>query len=476
MFTLFLCGLRLVASRVDGRSEGAHEAGTRCLNRSKKMHSTKGFPVTPELPVMTTAPANIASAMPEYVSDAELSPDPASSQPSRASQLRTFFLAADEALEGRRIKLVLSAVLYQSILAPALDRAVQSLRDVSAVAGIARSAGHIAFAGFQFFSLLGALLVMSVLLLVLGGRIATLAAESGGAGRREALRELRILLSTELKLLSARPVAERLTVVGFAVYTLTLTMRDVFRVVRWAAWQGPLAVLGLQETFLASPFEWMYSFENILELISLSAICLAVVGLIGWVMSRQVPREPARWKNLRALSAVQPIVRVQMPELIRDTANQFHGDVVHRCLETLADWKPSGPLTSEKGVQLELYEYFRQAGFVVGFEEQIGGRNRVDLTLNSAIAIELKFGRLGANERNRAKGQVETYAQRWLGRGPLLLVCVGASEDKIADVARTVAIWNCHVSDHAGSPETLPAPILVVTQVGERKLESLVPA
>ena len=99
----------------------------------------------------------------------------------------------------------------------------------------------------------------------------------------------------------------------------------------------------------------------------------------------------------------------------------------------------------------------------MGAEVQIGDRNRVDLVLNAVVAIELKFGKLKANERNRVLGQSVTYAQRWYGRGPLLVICFGAPADRVSHVTDQARRWN---KDLGGDSADLPAPILVISQTG----------
>lgn len=392
--------------------------------------------------------------------------EPASSA-APASGWRSFFLTSDELLEGRRLRLLLGAVLYQSVLAPALDRALKSVRDVSAVAELARSAGHISYAGFQFFSLLGALGTLLVFSLVLGGRLATMATESREQSRAEALRELRMLLLTELRLLQARPLFERMAALGFAAYTVAITARDMSRLVRWVAWEGPLKFLGLEETFLATPFEWMYSIENVLEVVSLGSILLTALGLASWINRRPLPQDLATMKNPRALLAATRAIQVQDVPARSNASALFHGSVVSRCLDTLAAWQPQSPLASEKDVQLALYEHLRQSGFAVGFEEQLGNRQRIDLTVDGSIAIELKFGKLSANERNRVIGQCTIYADRWAGRGPLFVICVGAAPEKVEEVAQRATAWNRQMVEKSTGASPLSAPILVLAQVGE---------
>ncbi len=200
------------------------------------------------------------------------------------------------------------------------------------------------------------------------------------------------------------------------------------------------------------------------------AVCLSALGILVWLLGSPAPREPATARNVRALASATTVIPVSDPSARDAAGNLFYGETLHRCLQSLATWVPSEPPSNEKDLQLALYEHLREAGFTVGFEQQLGGRNRVDLTLDDTVAIELKFGRLRANERNRVIGQSTVYAARWLGRGPLLVVCVGAPSDKVAEVARSATVWNRQLAEHVGEANQLPAAVLVLTEVGERRV------
>jgi hypothetical protein len=384
----------------------------------------------------------------------------------RTARLRDRLIHYDELLEGRRTKLLISSILFQSVLAPTLDRAIRSVRDVEALAQVARSARQISFAGLGPTSLLGALCTIAITCLILGGRLATFATDSGAEGRREALKELRVLFLTELKLLRNRSLPATLAALGFATYATAITLRDVSRLTRWAAWEGPLAWFGLQESPLAAPFVMMYSVENALEVVSLLTALLLTIALVFWVLGRPVPPRTATIRSLRAFNATPPRVEVQSQDARSDLADHFNGDSVRRCLDCLAAWQPEELPNSEKNLQLALYEHLRAAGFQVGFEEQLGDRNRIDLTLDGTIAVELKLGSLRANERNRVIGQSTVYAARWQGRGPLFVVCVGTPTERLDEISKAAHRWNQHLAKHDAEPDQLQAPVVIVEQVG----------
>lgn len=409
-------------------------------------------------------------ASPEAVPLIEASPEvsPNHSVKTRISALQEFFLRADEKLEGRRMRLALSMVLYQAVLAPALDRALSSVRDAFAVASVAKSVGSISFAGLPFFSLIGAVLTLIAGTLIIGGRFSTLMADVDGGGRTEAWRDVLVVTSAEWSMLMRRPMSERFGFLGLSLYTVAATIRDGSRLFRWVVWQGFIEPIGLEKTFIAKPFEWLYYMENLLEMGTLLTLGLSALGLLWWFFSSTIPTIPATLRNVRSVATMPSVLKIGDENARASVAMMFQGEVVRKGLDALATWSPETELNSEKELQASLFKYLLDAGFTVGFEEQLGGRNRVDLTLDGTIAIELKFGALKANERNRAIGQAKVYAERWKGRGPLLVVCVGASGERLTEVVQSVSAWNKQLAEHSGAMTELAAPILFIAQVGEK--------
>ena len=94
-------------------------------------------------------------------------------------------------------------------------------------------------------------------------------------------------------------------------------------------------------------------------------------------------------------------------------------------------------------------------------EYRPGQRRRIDLVLDGAVAVELKFGSLGATERDRVHGQSAVYAALWIGRGPVIVVGVSTPTERLRALADHAQRWNAGLSNHTAWKE-MPAPILVV--------------
>ena len=377
------------------------------------------------------------------------------------------FLSVDRLVDGRRMRLLLGVSLIQAVLAPAMDRAVGTVRDSEIFGGVARDLGSVSFAGFQALSLLGALVTLTTVLLMLGGRMAAFFTEASSHGPIAVLKELILLVRMEWTLLGKRGGAERLLFGSMAAYIGMVTLRDTLRICRFIFWEGPISWFGLEKTFLAVPFGWMYSFENVLELFSVGAVGLAVLGVAAWVSKKPRPVQPSNVMSARVASGLPSVINVHDVGSRNQVASAFHGDLLRRALASMAEWRGDLSIVDEGDLQRRLKRHLADAGFSVASEVWIDGRNRVDLTLDDALAIELKFGRLRANERNRVMGQSTTYAKNWAGRGPVLIVCVGAPDERLDEVSESVSAWNRTLPEKETAGMALPAPILVLQQVGD---------
>lgn len=144
-----------------------------------------------------------------------------------------------------------------------------------------------------------------------------------------------------------------------------------------------------------------------------------------------------------------------------EVASAFRGDEVARLLHDLAQWKPSKRISDEQSCRDDLAFFLRERGHQVSVEHWLGkgrGRRRVDLLVADLIPVELKYAlhEKGAGERDRARSQIESYAQIWGESGPVLLL-LAATPRTHAEPLRDFAMkWNDQLD------ATHAAPIIVV--------------
>jgi hypothetical protein len=252
--------------------------------------------------------------------------------------------------------------------------------------------------------------------------------------------------------------------VGGALYIAVAAARDVLRLFRWAMWEGPVTWLDLKESVVAVPLVWVYQVENVIELGVLFAAVVALWGVLWWLIQPIRVVHSSQVRSGRMASGLPEVVDVFDDKQVARVAAAFNDDVVGRVLRSLAVWRPHHRITNEAELQSSLWLHFAESGFSVAREVWMGRAGRVDLVLDESVAVELKFGALRANERNRVMGQSTTYANYWSGRGPILVVCVDAPESRIREVSLNAESWNRTLAErNAGD---LPAPILVVKQLG----------
>jgi hypothetical protein len=371
----------------------------------------------------------------------------------------------DRAVDGRRSKVLIGAAVVQAVLAPAIDRAIYTLRDSALLGEAAKDLGKLSFAGFSAVSLLSSTATLLLAAGVLGGRAAAFATSEDARGMGSLWSEARSVLRAEWAILTRKGMAEAMLIAGAATYIGLAATRDVLRIFRYTMWEGPVKWLGLEETGFAAPFVWLYKAENMIELGVFVAAVGALLGVLTWVLQAPRPPQASQIRSARIASSLPHLVDVQDGAAIGRVASSFHGDLVGRVMRSLGEWRAETPIESEADLHSRLRMHFISQGFAVASEVWVGRIGRVDLVLDDAVAVELKFGALRANERNRVMGQSAMYAGLWTGRGPVLIVCVDAPEARLAEVSQSAVTWNRALPDKEQDGE-LPAPIIVMTRVG----------
>lgn len=390
---------------------------------------------------------------------------PAFTEPTGHSRLVTAFLRFDRLVHLRRSRLLIGAALAQSVLAPAIDRAIGSLRDSDLVGRTARDLGSVSFAGFSLVSLLSSVIALLIAIGVLGGRATALATAHDQQGVGGLFAEARSVLHAEWIMLRRKGAAEALLTAGGALYVMLCATRDVLRILRFVLWEGPVTWLDAKETVLAAPLVWLYKVENIIELAVLIGALGALLGLLVWFFQPVAPVRTCQIRSARIASSLPAVLDVRDPAARDRVAGAFQGDTLGRLLLALGDWQPVSPPANEADLQHQLLFFLLGQGFTMDKEYAIEGQ-RIDLVVDETIAIELKLGALRANERNRVMGQSATYAGLWVGRGPVLIVCVNAPAARLHEVSESASTWNRALADKDQGDGALPAPILVLSQVG----------
>lgn len=388
-------------------------------------------------------------------------PPPADSPPESS------WLRFDRMVDGRRTRLLIGAAVTQAVFAPAIDRTLATLKDSPTLGETARDLSSVSFAGFAAISLLSSLTTLALCIGMLGGRASALASSHDNRGAGALWSEAFTFIHTEWSILLNKSLLRAWGTVAGVAYVGLVTLRDVARIFRFLMWEGPISWFGLKDTFIATPLVWLYEFENILELSTLVAAVLGLGALVIWLMAPVRPGQNSQVLTGRTASSLTRTVDVTDRSAVDRVARAFHGDLVARVLRALGEWKPSAELGSEADVQRSLSAHLGGQGFDVRTEAWISGRDRADIVIDEAIVLELKFGKLGENAFKRLDGQVRQYAGLWAGRGPLMVVCIGTAEDRLREVARSAASWNRQLADVEADDNGLPAPILVLEQVGK---------
>lgn len=377
------------------------------------------------------------------------------------------WLRFDRLVDGRRTRLLIGAAATQAVFAPAIDRTLATLKDSPTLGETARELSSVSFAGFAAISLLSSLTTLALCIGMLGGRASALASshENGGVGGLWA--EAFTFIHTEWSILTNQSVLRAWGTVAGASYVAMVTLRDVARIFRFLMWEGPISWFGLEDTFVATPLVWLYEFENILELSTLVTAVLGLCALAFWLMAPVRPTQNSQVLTGRTASSLTRTIDVTDRAAVDRVARAFHGDLVVRVLRALGEWKASAELGSEADLQRSLAAHLGGQGFGVRTEAWIGARSRADIVIDEAVVLELKFGKIGQSGIQRLDGQVRQYAGLWPGRGPLMVVCVGIPDDRLREWARSAASWNRQLADVEADDNGLPAPILVLEQVGK---------
>lgn len=388
--------------------------------------------------------------------------------PVPANRVVAALLEFDRKVEGRRTRLLIGAAVVQAVLAPAIDRAMATLRDTALLGATARDLGSVSFAGFAALSLLSSISTLSLAAMILGGRAVAFASSHDAHGLRALFQEARSVVGAEWAILTRKGGVDATVTAGAVTYVALAATRDVLRLFRFVMWEGPISWFGLDDTFVATPLLWVYQLENLFEFGILLSALAAVIGVTVWAL--QPPRivQTSQVLSARMASTLPHVVDVRDSAAINKVSSLFHGDVVGRTLRSLSDWRSDELISDEAELHRKLRYHFASQGFSVGSEVWIGKVGRVDLVLDDVVVIELKYGRLRANERNRVMGQSTTYANNWTGRGPVIVVCVNTPEERLHEVSQSVVAWNRSLPDKEHLKEGLPAPIIVMNQVGDR--------
>lgn len=372
-------------------------------------------------------------------------------------RLAEFLLWVDYRTDGIRLRLFVAAAVVQVFLAPLWDQYLPFERVA---------------ARMEPMTLLATLNFLALTFALLGGRLLALSASDDDAESNGSRRSVRQMLGTALsfamryfRLMRLEPWPAFISRIGAGLCVTFMALRGTAGLVRWTLWKAMRLVedsFGTGDlTTLRDGLTWVYRREqSVLKWVVLCSIPLSAMA--AWAFLRRAKRgdRPTALRNLRELAGAEVLIERSEPGSHTEVASAFRGDEVARLLNDLAQWKPSKRIADEQSCRDDLAFFLRERGHEVSVEHWLGDgriRRRVDLLVADLIPIELKYAlhEKGAGERDRARSQIESYAQIWGEAGPVLLL-LAATPRPYAEPLRAFAMqWNDQL-------DGTRAPIIVV--------------
>lgn len=252
---------------------------------------------------------------------------------------------------------------------------------------------------------------------------------------------------------------------GAALCVILMAFRGTSGLLRWLAWRGMkfFDPNVSPDSVFAGPrhvLEQLYYVEVKLQhAVDLLAIPVALFA--AWALLRKpvLTGSPAALREPRALAGINPLVVRRDPSSHQRIGAAFHGDLVSRLLQDLAEWEPRRKFRNENHCRDDLAFFLRKRRhFRIATERWIashGQRRRVDLMVDDCIPIELKYALKGTGESDRAQTQIQRYAEIWGATGPILLLLAETSREGATTFQASTERWNATL-------DGTKAPILVL--------------
>lgn len=362
-------------------------------------------------------------------------------------RLIQFLLWVDYKTDGVRLRLFVAAAVVQVFLAPLWDQYLPFDRVA---------------ARMEPMTLLATLVFLGVTASLLGGRLVALSAQDEGPeltsmhdGMRRAWNVATGLVSRYWRLMRLEPWPAFVSRLGAGLCVTLMALRGACGLMRWLLWKAMRLVedsFGTGElTSIRRALTWVYREEQwLLKWVVLASIPLALLAAWAFLRKAATSDRPAALRDLRALAGIDPLLERREHAQHQEVYSAFHGDLVTRVLRDLSQWKSSTEVYDEQSCRDEIAFFLRERGYDIGIErwiEKSGERRRVDLLVEDSIAIEMKYAlhEKGAGERDRARSQVERYAQMWGETGPVLLLLAATPRSGAERFGDFASHWNAHL-------------------------------
>jgi hypothetical protein len=364
-----------------------------------------------------------------------------------------YLLKVDYLADGIRMRLFVAAAVLQVFLAPMWDLYLPYKRIA---------------AKMEPATFLATLLFMGLSLSLIGGRLLALSMEDdeGSTLSRFSLRRAfsvaASLVSRYWRLMKLEPWPAVVARIGTGVCVSVLALRGAVGLVRWCLWK----LINEVEALLPSLQIWdlpraalegVYRGEQAaLKLAVWISIPVTFLAGLAFLRKQLRNKHPTALRSLSALAGIDPILERRDSRRHESISAAFHGDLVGRLLQDLAQWTPSRSVSDEHSCRDDIAFFLRERRYEVAMERWIEGkdeRRRVDLLVDHCIPIELKYALhdKGTGERDRARSQVECYARMWGSAGPVLFFLAATPRTSAERYSDVVSRWNAGL-DGAKAP------------------------
>jgi hypothetical protein len=388
-------------------------------------------------------------------------------------RLVQFLLWVDYKTDGIRLRLFVAAAVLQVFLAPLWDQYLPFERVA---------------ARMEPMTLIATLIFLAVTGSLLGGRLVALSSHDDRTDKPAAKDSLYRVVTTAAgltarywRLMRLEPWPAFISRLGAGLCVTFMALRGACGLLRWLLWKGMRFVediFGTGEiTTMRRALTWAYRQEQfVLKWVVLLSIPLALLAAWAFLRKSAPGDRPTALRDLRSLAGIDPLLERTEHDKHHHVYAAFHGDLVTRVLRDLAQWSSAEEVCDETSCRDDIAFFLRERGYEVGIErwiEKDGERRRVDLLIEESIAIEMKYAlhEKGAGERDRARSQIERYAQMWGQAGPVLLFLASTPRTGAERFSDFAAHWNAHL-DGSQAPVVVIADTFSASQETRRLLRA----
>lgn len=371
----------------------------------------------------------------------------------------------DSLVEGRRIKLLISAAILQVGFAPYWDQSIRHQSSVEEKASVLLPVTCISTLLFLFVSGL-----------IISARVASLTLDDEHPRILEKLslgRTFAWITTTFRRYVRLAKQSKGEVFVKFALglCVVLMALRGTLGLFRWCSWKTLNAIFGkptAKDGFvhgLRQLLTGIYDAEQLMQtLIALALLVVAVAAFVIYVVPDPLPtRSLAGLRSISSLHGIEPLILRRDGTKIAEVGGAFQSMLVQQVLHHLSEWVPSRSLDSENECRDDIAFFLRERRHQVATEFWISrmgseqGGQRIDLLVDGCIAIELKheLHRKNVSELKRARGQIEGYANTWGEKGPVMLFLAETPSAVIRNFTPDAEKWNAELTRQK-------APILLV--------------